>query len=87
MSSHCSAFFCPRFCVVLDIVGSSSSHFCHICTGFTVFRWDGRWLSASDMDVLCSDVFILCKKAGILLRSHKVFVLTVIAVYKLKTPI
>lgn len=54
--------------------------------GFTVFRWDGKWLSASYVDVLCSDIFILCKRAGTVLRSHKVLVWTVIAVYKLKIP-
>lgn len=34
-------FFCPHFCIVLDIMGCSSD-FCHIFTGFTTFRWGGR---------------------------------------------
>lgn len=57
-------FFCPHFCIVLDIMGCSSD-FCHIFTGFTTFRWGGRWLGASDMDVFCSDIFILCKTSEV----------------------
>lgn len=57
-------FFCPHFCIVLDIMGCSSD-FCHIFTGFTTFRWGGRWLGASDMDVFCSDIFILCETSEV----------------------
>lgn len=53
-------FFCPHFFLVLDIMGCSSD-FCHIFTWFTTLRWGGRLLCDSDMDVLRSDIFILCK--------------------------
>lgn len=68
------------------ILWAAAPTFVTFSLGFTVFRWDGRCFSASDVDVPCCDIFILCKRAGTALRSHEALVWTVTAVYKLKTP-
>lgn len=70
------------FLIVLDVMGCSSD-FCHIFTWFTTFRWSGRLLSASDMDVLYLTLLFCVEYQK--LRSCEVLIWTVITVYKLKT--